>query len=102
MLGRAVLTPVERGDLHLLVSELVTNAVVHSGSEDVCLTVRVGNPLRVCVRDRGRGYPQLKVGAEAGGFGLQAVGTLASLWGVERLDQGKVVWFDLPLSTWPG
>jgi anti-sigma regulatory factor (Ser/Thr protein kinase) len=101
MLRSEILTPTERGDLELLVSELVTNAVVHSGSADVCLSVRIGNPLRVCVRDHGEGYPQLKIGAAAGGFGLQAVRTLASLWGVERLDEGKVVWFDLPLSTWP-
>ena len=86
-------------DIRLLVSELVMNAVMHSGTDEVCLTVRPGDPVRVGVRDRGDGYPRLNPDKAVGGFGLQLVDELSSQWGVEPLPRGKVVWFDMPLST---
>lgn len=84
----------------LLISELVTNSVRHSGgSPDDPLLVRLGlarATLRLEVEDRGRGSmiaphpPDPETGA---GFGLNLVQTLSERWGVERVtDGGTRVW----------
>ena len=83
----------------LLVSELVTNAVVHAAS---AVDVSVGHEgihavLRVEVRDRSRRPPRM------GGFdpeavsgrGLALVEAMSDRWGVENDDAGKRVWFEL-------
>ncbi len=87
----------------LLVSELVTNAIVHTGS-DVCLRV-TGHPVtRVEVEDRSPALPEppsqdgspMGIDAlEPGGLGLAIVEGLASRWGAEHTPDGKVVWFEL-------
>ena len=97
LLGFTVSGPVA-DDVRLLVSELVTNAVKHSGTDEVCLTVRPGDPLRVGVRDNGYGHPHVRTDDGLGGYGLQLVALLSSQWGVEDLPAGKVVWFDVPLQ----
>lgn len=86
-------------DVKLLVSELVTNAVVHADS-DVEVAVRLLNDaVRIEVVDRAPAQPlrpsDPPQDAESG-RGLLLVETLASAWGVEALDQGKVVWFEVP------
>jgi hypothetical protein len=95
----------------VLVSELVTNTVLHTtgdaelrvavldaptdASGDVCETV-----VRVEVADRDPNLPRTRptTGAE-GGFGLRIVTALADRWGVLRSHDeggtGKVVWFEL-------
>ena len=91
-------------DAMLLTSELVTNAVRHTGhSEDdpIQLTVFVDTDvLRVSVRDRGPGFDptELAVRSEDGGLGLDLVRRLASRWGVSRVDDGTDVWFEIHLS----
>lgn len=83
----------------LLVSELVTNAVVHAGS---AVDVVVGHEgkhatLRVEVRDSSLRAPRV------GGFDLDAVSgrglalveAMSDRWGVERGDAGKSIWFEL-------
>jgi anti-sigma regulatory factor (Ser/Thr protein kinase) len=93
------------GDLldtaELLTTELVTNALVHTGRGAV-LKVRVdGRRLRVEVRDFVRRRPpRLPVGQGAdedatGGRGLLLVATLADAWGVRGHALGKSVWFEL-------
>jgi anti-sigma regulatory factor (Ser/Thr protein kinase) len=81
-------------DLELLISELVTNAVRHSGSDEVRVSIRRGDPLRVLVSDQGDGMP-LVTEREIGGWGLRLVEALSIGWGVVPLATGKVVWFDL-------
>jgi anti-sigma regulatory factor (Ser/Thr protein kinase) len=90
------------GDARLVASELVTNAVLHSGGthEDL-LEVRVSrneNGIVISVRDPGRSggdatsWPDhLKT---TGGLGLIVVEALASRWGTERED-GYTVWAEL-------
>ncbi|MGH9015164.1 MAG: ATP-binding protein [Acidimicrobiia bacterium] len=80
----------------LLVSELVTNAVVHAAC-DVRLRVTPGSPVRVEVRDENAEPPQARgrEPLEVGGFGLVIVESVASRWGVEPQPTGKVVWFEL-------
>ena len=90
----------------LLVSELATNAVRHSGAQEFVVRVEFfpgEGRVWVAVSDTGRGEPLPRtppVTAE-GGRGLQLVGTLADRWGARRRrDTGeKTVWFELRAPT---
>ena len=81
----------------LLVSELVTNAVVHART-DITLraTLRRG-VLRIEVADGSPVIPTpRRPTALAGtGRGLQLVDRLANRWGVEKSRGGKTIWFEL-------
>ena len=85
------------GDLMLLVSELVTNAVRHARSErfEVRLDV-TPDRLRLEVHDEGGGFePKITPSDDGtGGYGLFIVDRLASRWGVER-DAGGVIWLEV-------
>ncbi|MBK5222255.1 MAG: response regulator [Acidimicrobiia bacterium] len=84
-------------DAVLVVSELVTNAVVHARStSDLTLHLRPG-VLRIEVTDRGAGTPNPRSpGAhETGGRGLQIVSALAGAWGIDPTPAGKVVWVEM-------
>lgn len=89
-----------RGDATLVASELVTNAVLHSGcSEDQMIEVRVdvrAERLRISVRDPGASGHEATVrsGQPVGGWGLQIVDQLAERWGSERAE-GYQVWAEL-------
>ena len=86
----------------LLVSELVTNSIVHGGCERP-LQISIeseGNRLHVEVKDCGRGFaprPRAMASDGAGGFGLFLVEQLADRWGVAR-DGATCVWFELVQS----
>jgi anti-sigma regulatory factor (Ser/Thr protein kinase) len=79
------------GDAALVVSELVTNSVLHSEAAgetpiEVGIEFRDGQ-LRVEVCDQGRGQADQPVqprssATGAGGMGLTIVGALADAWGV--------------------
>jgi anti-sigma regulatory factor (Ser/Thr protein kinase) len=87
----------------LLLSELVTNSVRHSGSglpgQTVTVTVlREGEVVRVEVIDRsGATVPALRAadsGAE-GGRGLYLVDSLAARWGTGQDGDRTTTWFEL-------
>lgn len=86
-------------DAQLLVSEVVTNSIKHSGSDDP-IRLRVWarrRRLKVEVADGGFGFevgsPPSRHDVE-GGRGLLILDTLADRWGVSR--DGRVrVWFEL-------
>ncbi len=80
----------------LLVSELVTNAIVHGRSLDAEITA---GALRVAVTDDSPApLPEVdlqpRTSAE-GGRGLLIVSLLAARWGVLPAGAGKTVWFEL-------
>ena len=82
----------------LLVSELVTNAVLHAGSKVEISIRHVGRWLRVEVADGSPVLPgQRDYTPDAStGRGLSLVEALADSWGVDsRGDSGKVVWFEV-------
>ena len=78
----------------LLISELVTNAVLH-GDGPIDLTIDVdGGDARFAVSDQGGGTPAVRDDpGPDGGWGLRLVSEIASRWGV---DSGRTrVWFEL-------
>jgi anti-sigma regulatory factor (Ser/Thr protein kinase) len=87
-------------DIRLLVSELVTNSVRHSGAPGarVLLDVVGGqDTVRVEVSDGGRGFePQTRSRAhdDVGGWGLHLVERIATRWGVETGRRTRV-WFEI-------
>lgn len=103
-IGRALqpLTSPEHREIGvLLASELVTNALLYAEGR-----IRVGvaadqDRVRISVRDRSSAPVRPKqVSIEAtSGRGLSLVERLSTAWGVEQMaDDGKEVWFELPLS----
>jgi anti-sigma regulatory factor (Ser/Thr protein kinase)/anti-anti-sigma regulatory factor len=79
----------------LLANELVTNAVIHSGTEIRLRLELRGDRLHIAVRDGGPGLLRLVAhdGQAESGRGLGLVEQLASAWGVNRHPgSGKVVW----------
>jgi anti-sigma regulatory factor (Ser/Thr protein kinase) len=91
-----------RDDLLLLLSELVTNAVLHAGvgaegSLDTEIREWPGR-VRVEVTDPSTGPTSF--GARSGrdgkgGWGLFLVDQIADRWGVRRTPTGTCVWFEL-------
>jgi anti-sigma regulatory factor (Ser/Thr protein kinase) len=88
-------------DVRLLLSEVVTNAVRHSGAPagaTIGLAVSVTHGrVRAEVTDPGRGFeptPRALPQLESGGWGLHLVDRLADRWGVDR-GRSVGVWFEL-------
>jgi anti-sigma regulatory factor (Ser/Thr protein kinase) len=93
-------------DLRLLLSELVVNAVRHSGVDDpIGVNVHCSSGFcRAEVLDRGSGF-QMPTGritlpedAEAG-YGMVILTALASRWGADRVGHRQRVWFELGGSS---
>jgi serine/threonine-protein kinase RsbW len=93
---------IEPGVLHdaqLLVSEIVTNSIKHSGSNDP-IHLRVWarrNGLKVEIADGGFGFEAgsfVPVAHAESGRGLMILETLADRWGTSR-DVRARVWFEL-------
>ena len=83
--------------VELLVSELVTNAVVHAASAPR-IEVHLGREsVRVAVRDDDPVLPAQRVpdAERPGGRGLHLVERIANRWGADPSDGGKVVWFEI-------
>src|SRR6478609_2915818 len=86
-----------RTTLRLLTSEVVTNAVVHGGS-NICLELSIipASAVRVEVFDASFDLPEVKDPPpdSESGRGMQLVAALANDWGARRRLDGKVVWFE--------
>jgi serine/threonine-protein kinase RsbW len=106
-IARGALTEVLRDewslqDILLVVSELVSNAVQHSGGQSSdslhVLVTSESDRLTISVLDPGRSgrgaVSAVDEGRTAGGWGLQIVEQLARRWGTERPD-GYRVWAEL-------
>ena len=93
-----------REDTLLLVSELVTNSVLHTDVDadaPVALTVQVADDrIRVEVSDPGSGFAPDADAAE-GGWGLRLVEMLSMRWGVEPQGGGSLVWFEMARGATP-
>ncbi|MEO3766213.1 ATP-binding protein [Streptomyces sp. B8F3] len=79
----------------LVVSELVTNAVVHArvpGREVGTRFVRLDCGVRIEVHDASDTRPVPRAPDDNGGFGLHLVEQFADRWGVAERAIGKTVW----------
>ena len=94
------------GDVMLVASELVNNAIMHSGGLphhdlDVSASRRAGT-LTISVRDPGlsgqTAKPSPATDRQVGGWGLQIVEALSERWGEERED-GYRVWAEISLAV---
>lgn len=92
------------GRLRLLISELVSNAVLHgAGTESGPLQVGVfisKEKIRVEVTDTGGGLAAPTPAADPereGGYGLRLVEALADRWG-SKLGDEHTLWFELDAS----
>ena len=96
-LGREALSD----DAALVITELVTNAFLHGGGYVGMNVTAAGHGLRLEVRDRNRVPPLLGHASEESltGRGMRVVASLASRWGAEVRDDGKVVWAELSGDT---
>jgi anti-sigma regulatory factor (Ser/Thr protein kinase) len=83
--------------LALLVSELVSNAIIHAGSPFEVVVSTTEDGVRVGVRDESEGLPVVRAPdrLSPSGRGLMIVDRLASGWGVDAEGPGKTVWFEL-------
>ena len=88
-------------DLHLLTTELVTNAVLHARADTIVMQVAADRArVRVEVTDPGsvEAVPEVQpLDPEAsGGMGLFLVEQISSSWGFERTPEGaNRVWFEV-------
>ncbi|MFF7205678.1 ATP-binding protein [Streptomyces sp. NPDC008141] len=85
----------------LLVSELVGNAVRHTGARVFGLRMlRRRGWIRIEVRDPSRGLPCLMPVQEldTSGRGLFLVDKLSDRWGVDLLPRGKTTWFEMRVT----
>jgi anti-sigma regulatory factor (Ser/Thr protein kinase) len=89
-------------DVELIVSELATNSVRHSGAgeaEELSLEAAVeADRVRVRLFDSGSGFephtPAPPATGSAGGYGLVLLEQLSDRWGVQR-ENGFSVWFEV-------
>lgn len=91
--------PEEVAVAELLLSELVTNALIHTRNGAVVTVTTAAGRVRVEVRDfvPGQEPAPYVPNADDGthGRGLLLVQNLADSWGVTAQALGKVVWFEL-------
>jgi sigma-B regulation protein RsbU (phosphoserine phosphatase) len=85
----------------LLVSELVTNSVVHAGT-DIQLRIDIGpGQARIEVIDHGSGFPVRQDAAHStreDGRGIFLLDAFAQEWGTRHFAGGKSVWFVLGVT----
>jgi anti-sigma regulatory factor (Ser/Thr protein kinase) len=84
----------------LVVSELITNVVLHARTAVEMRVQRQGDRVRIEVGDQSPALPRLRrfTGQAATGRGLQLVAAMGSAWGVDRRTGGKIVWVELTMA----
>jgi hypothetical protein len=88
----------------LVISELVTNAIVHTASSRVvCELHDHDDTVRIAVRDEGcapgEPHPSPQRPEEEHGRGLLLVDAVCQAWGAQEYGAGLLVWAELPRQT---
>lgn len=94
------------GDLQLMTSELMANAIIHGHpSEPIDLVIAAdAGRVRIAVHDRGGGFdpgsvdPRMPDSHQTGGRGLPLVHALSSDWGAARTGS-MLVWCEVLLGA---
>ena len=84
-------------DAAQVVSELVSNVLLHAHGRPVLRLSEVAEGVRVEVSDDSPQPPTVRLGGP-GGLGMQLVERMSTAWGVARRGRGKVVWCELPVA----
>jgi anti-sigma regulatory factor (Ser/Thr protein kinase) len=86
-----------------MVSELATNAVVHTASPFDVGIDESDHEVRISVTDHGTGTPRLRAAGagDTDGRGLGIVAAFAVEWGVDHGPHSKTVWFTVPTGRAP-
>ncbi len=87
-------------DAAQVVSELVSNVLLHGHGEPVLRLLDVEGGVRVEVSDDSPQPPVIRRSGP-GGLGMQLVDRLSTSWGVSRRGRGKMVWCQLPAVPLP-
>jgi anti-sigma regulatory factor (Ser/Thr protein kinase) len=84
----------------LLVSELVSNVVLHAHTPFEIEVRARGEHIRVSVSDGSPVMPSVKQYApdSVTGRGLTMIDLTAERWGIDENAHGKAVWFEVPLG----
>ncbi len=84
-------------DLALVISELVSNSVRHSGQGTVSVSIKTKpDQVRLEVRDPGPGFDPDHLAGD--GIGLRIVGRIADAWGIKN--EGEcMVWVEIALPS---
>jgi anti-sigma regulatory factor (Ser/Thr protein kinase) len=100
----AVFGAASEPDALLLITELVTNSILHAGHRGHdAIRVRaacdgVTTRVEVCDRSRGGRLPTIQSAPPpmaTGGRGLRLVDALSDRWGMDTCERGTCVWFEL-------
>jgi hypothetical protein len=88
----------------LVISELVTNAIVHTASSHVVCELHDGDDLvRIAVRDQGcapgEPHPSPQRPEEEHGRGLLLIEAVCRAWGAQEHGPGLLVWAELPRAA---
>lgn len=84
-------------DAALIVSELVTNVLLHANTDCLVVAELGGGTVRVAVMDEDSRDVRPVAAADSAerGRGLQIVAALSDAWGIDYQPAGKSVWFTL-------
>ncbi|MBY8342742.1 ATP-binding protein [Streptomyces spinosirectus] len=90
----------------LVISELVTNALVHTASSHIVCELHDGHEqVRITVRDQGcapgEPHPSPARPEEEHGRGLLLIDALCEAWGAHENGPGLLVWAELPRKAVP-
>lgn len=85
-------------DFVLVVSELVTNALLHGHGTPAVRLNDLGDRIRVEVCDESPLLPVSHRVTPTSGLGLRVVEQISSAWGASRRGRGKVVWCEVATS----
>lgn len=83
--------------ISLLVSEVVTNSILHARTEVNLSIACDGTHIRVEVADSSPLAPVIRNYSDLAGTGrgMVLVEELSDAWGLQTVDGGKVVWFEV-------
>lgn len=97
VLADGTMTSAGVDDATMIVSELVTNAVVHGAAPVVLSLTEDDSGWQIRVHDGEHAGPRLRPNSltAEGGRGLRLVATAGEGWGVDQDCSGKEVWVDL-------